>query len=360
MKKKQFTKRLLQWDKEKNHRQLPWKNEKDPYKVWISEVILQQTRVEQGWDYYNRFIETYPTLSLLAVANEEEVFKLWEGLGYYTRCRNLLFSARYIYHELNGEFPKKYEDIIKLKGIGSYTAAAIASFCFNLPTAVVDGNVFRILSRIFGIKTPIDSTEGKKVFQQLANEVLDKTNPGRFNQAIMDFGATVCKPLPDCVNCDLSSICAAFTIKKVNFFPVKGKKIKRKIRWFSYFIFESSNNFWIRKRDEKDIWQNLYEFYPEESESDPEWSPEKILIHAKKILGTSISKEQIAGIIRGKKQTLTHQHIEGYFIHIRVPSTLDLASLCNGFWIDKEGIKTIAFPNFIHQFLKELHHPVVF
>lgn len=179
----QFSKLLLQWNKQKNKRQMPWKGEKDPYKIWLSEIILQQTRVEQGLGYYHRFVEVFPEIHKLAKATDSKVFKLWEGLGYYTRCRNLIATARYISKDLKGKFPGTYEEIKELKGIGPYTAAAISSFAFNLPHAVVDGNVFRVLSRVFGIVKPIDSTEGKKYFTQLANEILDKKSPGIYNQA---------------------------------------------------------------------------------------------------------------------------------------------------------------------------------
>ena len=190
---------------------MPWKGEKDPYKIWLSEIILQQTRVEQGLNYYHRFIKTFPDVHQLGKAPDAKVFKLWEGLGYYTRCRNLIATARYISKELNGEFPAAYDEIKALKGIGPYTAAAISSFAFNLPHAVVDGNVFRVLSRIYGIQTPIDSTEGKKYFTRLANEKLDKELPGVYNQAIMDFGAIVCKPAsPLCGDCVFNKICFAF------------------------------------------------------------------------------------------------------------------------------------------------------
>ena len=214
-----FTNKLLQWNKRENIRSMPWKGEKDPYKIWISEIILQQTRVQQGVAYYNRFIKAWPTIKSLAKATEQEVYKLWEGLGYYSRCRNLIASAKYINDELGARFPEKYEDILSLKGIGDYTAAAIASFAFNQPYAVVDGNVFRVLARFFGIKTPVDTTEGKKLFRKLANELIDKKNPGEYNQAIMDFGAVVCKPvLPKCNECPLQ--------KKISYFSLNIKCVK--------------------------------------------------------------------------------------------------------------------------------------
>jgi len=212
-----------------NNRAMPWKGEKDAYKIWLSEIILQQTRVEQGWDYYNRFIERFPQIQLLADAKDEEVFKLWEGLGYYSRCKNLLATARFITQEKRGIFPSAYKDILHLKGVGPYTAAAIASFAFNLPHAVVDGNVSRVLSRFFGIATPIDSTAGKQEFTALAQALLDQQSPGIYNQAIMDFGATICKPqLPLCADCPLQAECTAFQTGKISDLPVKEKKLQKK------------------------------------------------------------------------------------------------------------------------------------
>ena len=196
---------------------MPWKGEKDPYRIWLSEIILQQTRVEQGLSYYNNFIRTFPDIHKLAKAQDTTIFKLWEGLGYYTRCRNLIATARYISKELKGKFPSSYEDILALKGIGPYTAAAISSFAFNLPHAVVDGNVFRVLARIFGIDIPVDSAAGKNFFTILANELLDAKQPGLFNQAIMDFGAVQCKPAaPLCTTCVFKKTCAAFLQNKIN------------------------------------------------------------------------------------------------------------------------------------------------
>jgi A/G-specific adenine glycosylase len=198
---------LLSWNRSGNQRAMPWKGEKDPYKIWLSEIILQQTRVEQGLKYYQNFIKLFPDVHVLANAPDEAVFKAWEGLGYYSRCKNLLVTARFISTELKGVFPANYESILALKGVGSYTAAAIASFAYNLPHAVLDGNVFRVLSRIFDIEVPIDSTEGKKQFSDLADLILPKKKAGEFNQAIMDFGAVICKPVPECHLCFFKDGC---------------------------------------------------------------------------------------------------------------------------------------------------------
>jgi len=229
MKEKYFTEILLKWNDTLNTRQMPWKGEKDPYKVWLSEIILQQTRVEQGLSYFNKFIQAYPSIESLACAKDEKVFKMWEGLGYYSRCKNLLHTARYISKNLHGCFPAKYEEIKQLKGIGAYTAAAIASFCFNLPYAVVDGNVQRVLARIFGIEKPLDSTEGKKILRCWRKNYCLKKNAALYNQAIMDFGATVCKPaLPLCTHCPMNIICEAYKQHKVSLLPIKQKLLFKK------------------------------------------------------------------------------------------------------------------------------------
>ena len=263
-----FSSSLLLWNKIRNKRRMPWKGEKDPYKIWISEIILQQTRVQQGLDYYNNFIQQFPDIKSLAVAEEEKVYKLWEGLGYYSRCRNLIETARHIHNNLNGIFPDKYEEVLSLKGIGGYTASAIMSFAFNKPYAVLDGNVYRVLSRFFGIELPINSSEGKKYYATLSQLLLDKKQPALYNQAIMDFGAVVCKPvLPLCNICPLQKKCIAFLENKTTSLPVNNKIIKQKERFFNYFIVRHKQDFYVAKRSGKDIWQNLYEFILIESQS---------------------------------------------------------------------------------------------
>jgi A/G-specific adenine glycosylase len=257
-----FFKQLLLWYNMTNHRQLPWRDEKDPYKIWLSEIILQQTRAEQGLPYYNKFIKTYATLQQLAAADDQAVFNLWQGLGYYSRCRNLLSTARYILSHHEGKLPNTYQQLLQLKGIGPYTAAAIASFAFNEPVAVVDGNVYRVLARIFGISTPIDSTEGKKEFASLAQQLLDKKNPALHNQAIMDFGASVCTPKkPNCVDCPFNRSCKAYLQNDIAAYPVKIKKLTVKTRYFHYLVFKSKDHILIQQRLNKDIWQQLWEFY---------------------------------------------------------------------------------------------------
>ncbi|MEO1264044.1 MAG: A/G-specific adenine glycosylase, partial [Bacteroidota bacterium] len=235
-----------------NHRPLPWKGEKNPYLIWLSEIILQQTRVEQGLPYFEKFKKKYPTVKDLANAPEDEVMKMWEGLGYYSRARNLHAAAKFIADELNGTFPDTFHEILGLKGVGPYTAAAIASFAYGLPHAVVDGNVYRVLSRFFGIEEPIDTTAGKKLFAALAQELLDEKQAGNYNQAIMDFGATHCTPaLPACTSCLMKSKCTAFQKNTVNKLPVKIKKTKRRQRFFNYLILNEKGNVFIKKRTQK-------------------------------------------------------------------------------------------------------------
>lgn len=250
---------LVKWY-EQHKRDLPWRETKDPYFIWLSEIILQQTRVAQGYNYYMRFTEAFPSVLSLANADEDEILKLWQGLGYYSRARNLHTAAKMIQTQYEGIFPSSYDDILSLKGVGEYTAAAIGSFAFDLPHAVVDGNVFRVLSRLFAIDIPIDSTQGKRVFTNLANELLDVNHPGLHNQAIMEFGALQCVPVsPDCTICPLADICLAFGQNKVSGYPVKQSKIKVKERYFNYLDIRLESSMFLNKRTGNDIWRNLYE-----------------------------------------------------------------------------------------------------
>lgn len=346
--KKKFRELLLKWNRKENKRTMPWKGEKDTYKVWLSEIILQQTRVEQGWDYYEKFIQQYPTISDLANAKDEAVFKLWEGLGYYSRCKNLLHTARTVNEKYAGNFPETYDTILSLKGIGAYTASAIASFCFGLPYAVVDGNVLRVLSRYFGIDMPVDSTEGKHFFSQLGQECLDKTQPAEYNQSIMDFGATVCKPVALCNQCSMKTTCIAFNTGNVSALPVKQKSIVKKERWLSYFIFSLDQKKFVQQRTAKDIWQNLHEFYLEETAVNSEWDVKKVSRWLKDHL--NIEKTKSIYIIAAKKQTLTHQFIHGYFICVDLFNIPQKLQQTNGLWLTDAEIKLKAFPRFIHQF----------
>jgi len=256
-----FSNTLIYWYLQ-TKRDLPWRKTRDPYLVWLSEIILQQTRVSQGMSYYLTFSSVFPTVEDLANAEESKVLKMWQGLGYYSRARNLHFTAKYVSNELSGVFPTSYKELIKLKGIGDYTASAISSICFDEPAAVVDGNVYRVLSRFFKIETPINSTKGIKEFKDLAQSLLDATKPGVYNQAIMDFGALQCKPKsPNCYECPMSTNCIAFENKLVKQLPIKEKKLKIKKKYFNFFVFVTKKNKTIfEERKGKGIWQGLYQF----------------------------------------------------------------------------------------------------
>lgn len=329
---------------------MPWKGEKDPYKIWLSEIILQQTRVEQGLTYYEKFIKQFPSVTKLAEARDEEVFKLWEGLGYYSRCRNLLATARIVAHEKMGKFPTDFGEILKLKGIGTYTASAISSFAYGLPYAVLDGNVYRVLSRYFGKKTPIDVPEGKRDFEKLARELLFVEDTARYNQAIMDFGATVCKPqLPDCKDCVLQENCVAFKKGWVNKLPIKEKKIEKRSRWFYYFIFQYKDKFLVNQRKGKDIWQSLHDFYLHETTQTEVWTNEKASSFLRKI---GVNGYIIRSISKVYSQQLTHQDIRGQFILVElqeVPPALSHLQQVMG-----EKLQSLAFPKFINQHLADM------
>ena len=350
-----FTKKLLKWNRDANTRAMPWKGEKDPYKIWLSEIILQQTRVEQGLAYYNRFITAFPTVQQLAKAPEKEVFKLWEGLGYYTRCKNLIATAAFISNEKKGKFPDDYASILSLKGIGPYTAAAIASFAFQLPYAVIDGNVFRVLSRYFGISTPTDTGAGKKLYTQLAQQLLDKEQPGLYNQAIMDFGAVICKPQqPLCGLCPQKNDCQALKYNIVQTLPVKEKQIQKKTRWLYYFITDIKGDVLVRKRSGKDIWQNLYEFVLYEHDELPAPGEKALKPLLKKIFGTQpVQVKHISPVYR---QQLTHQTIVGQFIELEIsalPATLKDYEL-----IKKSSLSNYPFPRFITAYLQKESKPM--
>ena len=327
---------------------MPWKGEKNPYKIWLSEIILQQTQVAQGIGYYNRFIEKYPTIFDLAAAEDREVFKLWEGLGYYNRCKNLLFTARYLVNMKNGQFPSTFNELMTLKGIGAYTASAISSFAFNLPNAVLDGNVFRVLSRFFGIYTAIDTNEGKKIFASLANNLLDKKNAGVYNQSIMDFGATVCKSLPLCTECLINTRCEAFLKNLVDTLPAKEKKVIRTHRWIYFLIIEYEGRVYTRKRTANDIWQNLYEFI----KIDPPTKLPLKQLRSGQFFESILNghKYFINKISAVQQQLLTHQVVKGRFITISIKTPL----LLEGYeLVTKRELRELPFPKFITTYLKE-------
>jgi A/G-specific adenine glycosylase len=347
--KKSFTRKLLLWNSKQNNRQMPWKGEKDPYKVWLSEIILQQTRVEQGINYYESFVKHFPTVEKLARAKKEKVFKLWEGLGYYQRCKNLLFTASVVANEHKGIFPSTYEGLLALKGIGPYTAAAISSFAFNRPHAVVDGNVFRVLARVFGINTPIDTGTGKKLFTALAEELLARKTPATYNQAIMDFGATVCTPQnPSCSSCVMKSFCGGHLQNKVHLLPEKEKKTAVKKRWFYYLVAENNGCVYLFKRTGGEIWENLYEFILYETAGSEQISP-AIIKKMAAPLGKNRQVKQVA-VSPVYTQRLTHRQIEVVFIHVQVTGTLPAKGFVAVPW---QKINGYAFPRVIRQYIAD-------
>lgn len=340
-----FSNQLVLWYLD-NKRDLPWRATSNPYKIWLSEIILQQTRVDQGMAYYYKFVENFSTINELALASEEQVLKLWQGLGYYSRARNLHYSAKYIVNELHGNFPITYHELIKLKGVGDYTASAIASICFNEATAVVDGNVYRVLSRYFGIKTPINSTKGNKEFKQLAQQLIDVKNPGTHNQAIMEFGARMCKPQnPDCESCPLNNSCVALSKKLIKELPVKEKKLKIKNRYFNYLVIQTEDNKTkIVKRD-IGIWLNLYEFPLIETLS--EINENQLVEHVKfKELFKNIST--LVKLFNKEKvvHKLSHQHIHTQFWIVNTQASVN-------FSLSWSAIKKYPVSSLIDNFLNQ-------
>lgn len=347
-----FSRSLVSWYKQ-NKRDLPWRGEKDPYKIWLSEIILQQTQVAQGLGYFERFVEKYPTVGQLATAPEDEVLKLWQGLGYYSRARNLHHSAKTIVKDFKGKFPNIFLNIRSLKGIGDYTAAAIASFAFNLPHAVVDGNVYRLLARVFGIDTPIDRGPGKKQFSELAARLLDEKNPGIHNQAIMEFGSQYCKPVnPDCPNCVFNSRCRAFAEKRVHELPVKVKKTKIRARYFNYLVVsDKKGRIIVNKRKESDIWKGLYEFCLLETDKEKEL---KELMKQKEFHTYCAPGFTIKHASKTYKHILSHQHLYARFYVVTTPH--HSAANANGkktLTTDKHRLHELAFPRLIEKFLSD-------
>lgn len=340
-----FSAQIISWYKQ-NKRDLPWRGIKDPYKIWLSEIILQQTRVEQGTPYYIRFIEKFPTIHNLAEAQEEEILKLWQGLGYYSRARNLHFAAKQVILDFDGKFPNKYEDILSLKGIGEYTAAAIASFAYDLPHAVIDGNVYRLLARYFGIHIIINSTEGKKTFSALANELLDKQNVNEYNQGIMEFGSQQCKPFnPDCNTCPLQESCVAFLKKSVDVLPMKLKKNKQKKLYFDYFFIEYDGYTYLKKRRNKGIWQNLYDFPLIENEKKP--NKKEIISKAKLFLNDSF---EVFKSSKEYKHILSHRAIFARFWSIKILSEPTFKNIQK---IPLEDLEKYPIPRLIELFLRD-------
>ncbi|PRZ02189.1 A/G-specific adenine glycosylase [Marinilabilia salmonicolor] len=346
-----FPEQIREWYIE-HGRRLPWRDTKDPYKIWISEVILQQTRVDQGLAYYQRFIEAFPDVTALAQASETRLMQLWQGLGYYSRARNLHQAAQTIVNEHNGKMPQTYKKIKNLKGIGPYTAAAIASFAYNLPHAVVDGNVYRVLSRYFATGLPIDSTAGRKHFSKVADDFLDKKDPAGHNQAIMELGALICKPAkPLCEQCPVNETCDAFATGTQNRFPVKTKRITRKKRYLHYLIIIKNQHIIINKRTGQDIWKGLYQF-PLIETPGPASSNDIEKELKNKNTGFSGIKKLLE-----KRHLLTHQELHTSFYRVEITTEEFLSR-----WTDETSfqsipitqIKEIPFPQLIAENLSKL------
>jgi A/G-specific adenine glycosylase len=331
-----------------NKRDLPWRNTRDPYFIWLSEIILQQTRIDQGLAYYLKFIEEFPTISDLANAPEDQVLKLWQGLGYYSRARNLHFTAKFITAQYYGKFPDNYHSILILKGIGEYTASAIASISFNQEYPTIDGNVFRVLSRFFGISDAIDTNSGKKIFKALATELIKGTDPGMHNQALMEFGALQCTPQkPDCLNCPLNEKCYAFATSKTSELPVKLKKTKQRDRYFNYFVLLHGEYMWLRKRVGKDIWKNLFEFPMIETSSAT--SIETLLSMPEVIYLIAAGQSVIEKIEDWKIHLLTHQKINYRILTVRLLQEKTMPSEL--IRVNKKDIFNFAVPKLLKMHL---------
>lgn len=347
-----ITGRLLNWYS-KQGRDLPWRETNEAYKIWISEIILQQTRVTQGMDYYLRFIARFPTVESLAAAKEEEVLKMWQGLGYYTRARNVHAAAKQVMNEFNGIFPCSYPDIISLKGVGEYTAAAIASIAFNEPYAVVDGNVFRVIARLFGIALSIHSPEGKKTIKEIAQSLLAPIDPGGYNQAVMDFGALICTPAqPKCTSCVLQDYCIALAEKRVDELPVNHRKISVKNRYFHYFHLQHNNSTFLQKRNGSDIWKNLFEF-PLIETPEPSDFAELEKKEAFRKIFSGIPSFSIDHQLTIKHQ-LTHQSIHTHFYRIIIPAEISYNPPGDIFKIDNEQLPDYPISRLTHKYLETI------
>ncbi|HVW97115.1 MAG TPA: A/G-specific adenine glycosylase [Mucilaginibacter sp.] len=343
-----FNNELIQWYLE-NKRNLPWRNTTDPYVIWLSEIILQQTRVDQGMPYFHRFLERYPTVTAFAAATEDDILKLWQGLGYYSRGRNMLKTAKLVQERYNGQFPKSYNELIRLTGIGEYTAAAIASFSADEPRAVVDGNVYRVLARYFGIDEPINSTRGKKLFQQTANELLNMEQPGIHNQAMMEFGAMLCKPKnPACGVCPVRSGCYAFIHNAINDLPVKNKNLTVRERYFNYFLIRDGDNILLNKRAQTDIWANMYDLPLIETGS--LLSPEELLNYneTRAYFGNNIKISSLSPV---KKHVLTHQRL---YVRLIILKSKPVKIRDSWFYSSTENLKNLALPKIIFIFIKNI------
>ena len=340
---------LINWYEE-NRRDLPWRHNPTPYQVWLSEIILQQTRVNQGWEYYLRFIEKWPTVNDLAKASEEEVLKMWQGLGYYSRARNLHKCARQVMERHKGQFPADFEQLKQLQGIGDYTAAAIASIAFNLPYAVVDGNVYRVLARLFDIDTPININEGQKLFAQLADELLNRERPGLHNQAMMEFGALHCTPKnPNCLLCPLQAQCLAFAHQTVMQRPVKLPKVKITTRYFNYLVLRIDDCVYLHKRSDNDIWKNLYDFPCIESQK--AMTVEEVIASKEFI---QLIENKLFTIIKISPiftHKLTHRTLLAQFIEIKLEKELLLIQTKDLFLARETELGSFPIPRLIDLYL---------
>lgn len=350
LKQKDISNLLIEWY-DKNKRNLPWRDTNNSYKIWVSEVILQQTRVVQGLNYYLQFIEKFPTVYVLAESSEDEVLKAWQGLGYYSRARNLHQGAKSVVALYNGKLPTTYKEIISIKGIGAYTAAAILSIAYNKPYAVVDGNVYRVLSRIFAIETPIDSSVGKKQFATLAQDLIYVSNPGKYNQAIMELGALQCAPTqPLCDSCPLQYLCEAKKLNMQTDFPVKSKKVKVRNRYFHYFQIKYSGYTYLNKRTGKDIWKNMYEFPLIETDEATDLPDLLASDSFEKLFGDA--EITIHSSEKHFKHVLTHQHIYAKFYLVEIEKPYIFLS-DNYMKIQKDDISLYPISRLIHKYLEQ-------
>ncbi len=338
-----------------NKRDLPWRKIRDPYKIWLSEIILQQTRVDQGMNYYIRFVDRFETIFDLAGANEEEVLKLWQGLGYYSRARNLHYTAKIIANTFNGVFPDTYDGLLQLKGIGPYTAAAISSIAFGLVHPVVDGNVARVISRLFAITDPVNETSGKRKIEKVLDSLIDKPNPGGFNQAVMEFGALLCTPKnPSCESCPLSLKCIGYSKGLVDSLPQKSKKVGVKQRFFNYFLISVYTNgrrfVYLHKRDKKDIWQGLYDF-PLIETAKPMSIDDLVHTHEWNTLYNR-SKPHFASESKNYIHQLTHRQIVARFYKVEVQHEL-FEKRNTYLLVDENDIQKYPLPRLIDRYLED-------
>lgn len=347
-----FSEKLIHWY-EQNKRDLPWRNTSDPYKIWLSEVILQQTRVDQGKPYYDKFIKAFPQISKLAQADEDNVMQLWQGLGYYSRARNLHRTAKYIYQELKGKFPDSYKELLKLKGVGPYTAAAIASFSFGEVQAVVDGNVIRVISRLFGIQDPVNMPLVRRKIERICGELICKTDPATFNQAIMEFGAIQCTPKkPECGTCIFNMDCKSHLLSLVDEIPAKKRKLEKKDRYIDYFFFYNEQYILLKKRIGKGIWQGLFEGLMVESEKQME-TPQFLEDLNKQ---NDLPKNNtIEGVSDTVKHILSHQNLYIRFWKVSVAMQEDLESFAEKnsmLMVNKRQLLSLGFPIVIWNYLE--------